>query len=208
MKVVIETNFLLELALEQSDARHCSWIVELAEAGRVQLVLPLFCVAEAYQSVGEKSRRRRALARELGDELGQLRRSASIRATAERELVQGGEDVRKLLEASAQAHRDHLEAVLARVLAVCDTIPFDRQVLERTKHCAAAFLFDKMGDAAVCASVLHYLDAAQPPRALFVEKDRGDFSNPDLEQHLAERSCDLEFNIGAAAGRLHRDLAA
>jgi hypothetical protein len=41
----VESNFILELAFRQEDHQSCESLLQLAEVGSIQLVLPAFCVA-------------------------------------------------------------------------------------------------------------------------------------------------------------------
>lgn len=51
MIVFVETNFLLELVYQQEEHESCEAILALAEAGRIDLVLPAFSVAEARSTL-------------------------------------------------------------------------------------------------------------------------------------------------------------
>ncbi|WP_217429931.1 hypothetical protein [Rugamonas rubra] len=76
MIVYVESNFVLELAFMQEENAECEGILQLAEAGVVQLAMPAFSVGEPYETLVRRHRERRALANKLTDELKQLRRSA------------------------------------------------------------------------------------------------------------------------------------
>jgi predicted nucleic acid-binding protein len=202
VRVIVETNFLLELALQQSDYENCETILRLAEEGRITLLLPIFALAEAYQSLGEKERRRTAFSEELKREMVQVRRSSAFRKDSNLEALTDGNKIGELLQVSTAAHRGLLEATLDRVLAVADIIPFDAEVFRRSRGCTLKYSFRKPGDAAICASVLHYLETSPRDMVLFVEKDREDFANPDLEADLDQRGCFIEFNVGGGISRI------
>jgi len=42
MIVIAETNFLIELALQQSEAQHAEGLVRMAESRRIGLAVPAF----------------------------------------------------------------------------------------------------------------------------------------------------------------------
>jgi hypothetical protein len=46
MTAYVESNFVLELPLQQEECEDCSAIVELASQGRLVLVVPAFSLAE------------------------------------------------------------------------------------------------------------------------------------------------------------------
>ncbi|HEV7763847.1 MAG TPA: hypothetical protein VGQ76_02480 [Thermoanaerobaculia bacterium] len=75
MIVVVETNFIIELVLQQEQSRACETIVELCSAvNDVQMIVPAFAVAEAGMLLERRTGERRKLiqndlprhARELG----------------------------------------------------------------------------------------------------------------------------------------------
>ena len=51
MNVYVESNFVLELALLQEQSASCEEILGLCEAGRVQLVVPAYSLAEPYETL-------------------------------------------------------------------------------------------------------------------------------------------------------------
>ena len=55
MIVYVESNFILELAYLQEDHENCGRILKLAEAGKIQLILPAFAIAEPF-SLGWEGR--------------------------------------------------------------------------------------------------------------------------------------------------------
>ena len=51
MKVYVETNFVLELALEQAQHAECEEILRLAESKSVEIALPAFSFVESASKV-------------------------------------------------------------------------------------------------------------------------------------------------------------
>lgn len=51
MDVYVETNFVLELALLQEQQESCQKLLDLAEAGRINLILPAFSLTEPYETL-------------------------------------------------------------------------------------------------------------------------------------------------------------
>lgn len=72
MNVYVESNFILELALQQEQAAACEKILSICEAGKAKLVLPAFCIAEPYETLVRRAKHRGNLSRDLATELGQL----------------------------------------------------------------------------------------------------------------------------------------
>lgn len=71
MIVVVESNFVLELALRQEEFEHCEEILRHAEAGSIRLAVPAYSLVEPYQTwhrrAGERERIRDDLERQLSD---------------------------------------------------------------------------------------------------------------------------------------------
>jgi len=51
MNVYVETNFVLELALLQEQQESCQQLLNLAEADRINLILPAFSFTEPYETL-------------------------------------------------------------------------------------------------------------------------------------------------------------
>ena len=79
MRVYVETNFVLELVLEQEDGPACESILRSAEIASITLALPAFSLAEAASSLARRHDWRRLTSEDkTGSELLQLRSSAAL----------------------------------------------------------------------------------------------------------------------------------
>lgn len=197
MILYVETNFVLELAFEQEEHGSCRALLDLAKARpdgeELELVLPAFCVGEAYGRQIRRQRGREALHRRLLAELGELSRSAYHAGPSERIREATG-----LLVESAEEERGRLEGVLGELYDAATLVPHDEAVA-RDAHSQQARRGLEPQDATVYASVLAHLRsmpaAAGPaPGELahcFVTRDR-DFANADVGaelEALGARSC-------------------
>jgi hypothetical protein len=70
MNVYVESNFVLEHALEQEECDSCSEIIQLASQGRITLSIPAFSLAEPHQAIASKAKGRSRLSAELSAQLG------------------------------------------------------------------------------------------------------------------------------------------
>jgi predicted nucleic acid-binding protein len=61
VRVYGETNFLLELAFDQAEARACKELLNLAETGLLRLVVPAFSIFEARQTMFRRHAKRRLM---------------------------------------------------------------------------------------------------------------------------------------------------
>ena len=75
MTVYVESNFVLEHALEQEECESCADIIRLALDRRVTLAIPAFSLAEPHQAIAAKAKARLRLGDELRIHLGELARS-------------------------------------------------------------------------------------------------------------------------------------
>ena len=75
MTAYVESNFVLELALQQEECDACNAIVELARQGQLVLVAPAFSLAEPHVAIAGKEKARNQLRRELDAHVRDLARS-------------------------------------------------------------------------------------------------------------------------------------
>jgi predicted nucleic acid-binding protein len=210
--LLVETNFVLELAFLHEGHEHCEAIVELVkERGwELELAIPAFSMGEAYFSMGEAYYRligcegsRRAIQRGVEDQLNELSRT---RAYAER----SGElrrDVTAFLEESDREDRRRLESNLRTLLSVASVIPLDATVvadafgLQRSRGLSPP-------DALVYSSVLAHLRAAASsasgrqgtPQHCFITRD-SDFTDATIEADLEGLGCKILFRFDAGPRR-------
>lgn len=79
MNVYVESNFVLELALEQEQHESCERLVLMASAGSVKLIVPAFSLAEPHDALISRDKARRKLGHELKSHLHELGRSERYR---------------------------------------------------------------------------------------------------------------------------------
>lgn len=113
MIVYVETNFILELALEQEHHQAAIEILQLAEKRKIDLAFPGFSISESLSKVTRQSRERDELLRFLSFTLQQLGRSASYE-----QIVTDLDPVLALLQNAIKAASDRLLSVLSRLLSV------------------------------------------------------------------------------------------
>lgn len=191
MIVYVETNFVLELALEQGQHEACRELLDRAQGhpGNFELALPAFCVGEAYESWGRKLKQRDEARETAARAVEQVMRSAPYSARSKA--------LRKMLDAVflsvTEEQEQKLDRILGEVARAARLLPVAPAVLAQAQHSRKTRSFDRTQDALVYASVLSDLDAGGAPvRAAFVTKDRRDFhTNPDIRNDLRTRNCAL-----------------
>lgn len=186
MNLYGESNFVLELAYQQDQRDDCAALLELARAGRIELLVPAFCLGEPYETLGRRRRERVQLAQAVSAELGQLARSQSYRSEASDQLRR----TRELFLASGEEERRRLDAVVSEVLDAAQVLPMDdgtiREALslQRSRSLAPQ-------DSIVYASILRHLRGTAGEECCFVTTNARDFLATDIEADLSALNCKL-----------------
>ena len=192
MIVYVESNFVLEMAFRQEQAESCRRVLALCATGRAKLVLPAFSVAEAFQAFVARATARNQAARDLRLQLDQLARSETLADEAEplRRLT-------GLLVRSAEEERTGLQAAMQEILDAAELIPLDADVVREAGRIEASLGLSPQ-DAIVLASVLKHLNAIQPEKSCFLNRNTKDFDNPDVVTRLQDLGCRLlpRFDTG------------
>ena len=185
MNVYVESNFVLELALLQEQHASCEDILRLCEAGRMQLVIPAYSLAEPYETLVRRHKQRQRMKAELDDELRQL-----ARTTTYADRLSGFGHLTALLIDSADEEAKHLETVRSRLIQVAEVIPLDASILIAATQYQGAHGFSPQ-DALVYAAVLLHLKQHHTPQSCFLNRNSRDFDDPDVVEELVRYNCKL-----------------
>ena len=183
MNVFVETNFVLELALEQRESSACEKLVDLARARSIRLLLPAYSFIEPHENLTRRQLDRRALGKQVSKELAQLARSKRL---AER--VAASQEIVNLLIASDEYEIEAIEQVKQRLWLVGDVLPLDLDVLRSAAECQADYGLSPQ-DAIVYASIRARLKLDHASDSCFVSRNPRDFDNSDLRQDLSSFNC-------------------
>jgi predicted nucleic acid-binding protein len=194
MTVFVETNFLLELVYQQEEHESCEEILALAEAGRIDLVVPAFSVAEATSTLLRRIREREEFHESLSRQIRELSRSRAYSDVPARS--------RELLSAflnSGEDERHRLSEALDRIVAAGRIVPLTAEVL-LTANRAGNEVNLKPPDATVYASVVLEIDTDPEAPKCFLNRNSRDFANPDVFTELGRGNCRLipSFRDGLA----------
>lgn len=197
MRVYVESNFVLEIVLQQEQHRACEAILSLAEAGAIELALPVFALVEPYESMVRDERDGKQLARHLRESAAQLQRTASI-ATDVSRLHDAGD----LLIRAAQEAWKRFGDLRERLLDVAHPLALDAAAIRRASKLTADFGIG-LPDAVMLASVL--ADAqVQTSASMFMNRNKKDFDS-DVKKRLAEVQCQLLWSFDSGLQQLrHR----
>ena len=78
MNVFVETNFVLELALDQQESSSCERLLQFAQERAIQLHLPAYSLIEPHETLTRRHLDREALRTRVAAELVQIARSSHL----------------------------------------------------------------------------------------------------------------------------------
>ena len=191
MTVYVETNFVLEHAIQQEEYDACAEIISLASKGQITLAVPAFSLAEPHVAIAGKKKARSRLGHELRAQLLELGRSKPYHG-----IPQMFEALAAVLIARAEFEREGLRGTITKLLSTATVISLDSTTLQSATGMQAELdLSDQ--DAIVLASVLIHLDLHKPAHSCFLNRNSKDFENPSVEGKLTGRGCKLFGNFAA-----------
>jgi len=132
MRVYVESNFVLEQALQQEQCEACDRILQFAVSRRISLLVPAFSLAEPHQALTLKEKARNRLSNELRTHIRELGRSRAYQAVPEDFTA-----LASILVESAERERDGLHRVISDLLNVAEIIPLDSAVLVHARELQA-----------------------------------------------------------------------
>lgn len=185
MNVYVETNFVLELVLQQEQYTSCEEILHLIEVGQAHLVIPAYCLAEPHEKLRRQSSNRKELQQVLDAELRQLARTASYTAR-----IGSIQDISSLLIQSNEEERQRFNLYRERLLRVGEIVPLTVEILNAALKYEAIYDLTPQ-DALVYASVIHYLQRFPSAKSCFLNRNSRDFDNPDIVDELDKSDCKM-----------------
>lgn len=199
MTVYVESNFVLELALEQQQAAAAETILARAERRQIELAMPALSLSEPFSTGTHRTRRRRALAIEVDGQLTDLRRSA-----AHQEAIAALEPIQDVLEQVGQDELDGLVSTVDRLLATATIIPTDLLAFRSAVRYRSDYGLT-VQDAIIYAATVGHL--TQNPSAgphFFISRDRKAFSHPGIASEIGQHDCVFVPSFDEGAQRLNR----
>lgn len=198
MKLFVESNFVLQIALRQEGFEFCLKLLELAKQDRVELVLPAYSISEPFDTLGRRAMNRKELKARLDQDLSLLARTGHYQ-----EQVTRLREVTLFLALAAEQEGESLQETLELVLRSCRTLPVTLDVLKEARGIAHRFDLE-IPDAIICASILLDLVANSGMRTCFVTTNKKDFSDPDLLAEFAIHDCKVLYDFEAALHYVER----
>jgi predicted nucleic acid-binding protein len=185
VKVYVESNFVLELALLQEQHASCEKILCLCESADIQLAIPAYSLIEPYETLIRHHHQRKRIKTDLDGEIRQIARTAGYT-----QRLRGFQDLTALLIDSADEEASALESVRTRLLKSAEIIPLSNEILAAASQYRRAHDLSPQ-DAVVYASVLSDLNQFTPPLSCFLNRNSRDFDDPDIVEELRNKNCKL-----------------
>jgi hypothetical protein len=183
MNVYVETNFVLEHALEQEQCESCEELIRLASAGSIRLLVPAFSLAEPHIALTHKGKARSRLIEKLENHLSELGRSRPFREAPDK-----FSDLTALLSGSAKRERAGLQRAIDEMLKVAEVIPLDSDVLGYADGMRFVRGMSAQ-DSIVLASIVLHLAKAESVESCFLNRNSKDFDDPNVRGLLDGFHC-------------------
>jgi predicted nucleic acid-binding protein len=181
--VYVETNFLLELALQQEQHASCEELLRLAESKAITLSIPAFSVLEATQRLRSMKVERGKLQKEVNYQGHEINRTHGFGKEAAFAAVADA------LVRHVQQAELSLAQLEARLFQVVRFLPLDAAVAAELSKCIEDYKL-KPPDATVLASVMKDPQLGQE-RSCFLNRNTEDFDRLSIVDLLKQRNCTL-----------------
>lgn len=194
MIVYVETNFLLELALEQQQHASCEGLLQLAEGKAITLAMPAFSVTEAVAKLKRAYDERFDLQKRLNDQRRELSRTRGFAKDDDDAFAA----VAVALIRGAQAAEPRLAQLEERLFQAVRFLPLDAAVASEVSRYSRDYKL-KSPDATILASVMKDPQLGQEP-SCFLNRNTKDFGQAFIIDLLKQRACKLigSFDDGLA----------
>ena len=186
MNVYVETNFVLELAFEQEQCESCEQLISLAESGRIQLILPAYCLAEPHEKLIRQKRSRNDLLSGTSVVFNQLIRTASL--TPKVKTIQ--QDLSAVIAQSNEEEGRRFAIYRQKLVLITEIIPLTAAILSDAISNEGALDLSAQ-DALVYASIMSHVRQYGKLTSCFLNKNTKDFDAPDIVSELARYDCQL-----------------
>ncbi len=191
MIVAVESNFVLELTYRQEEAQDADGIIALAEARRIELVIPACCLFEPYETLIRRRKDNNALLGSLQTKLRQLARCEPYA-----DLLDSSERVTRALADSGDIHAQSLSETVMRIARVANVLALTTEVIQAAIDAEALFQLSPQ-DAVVFASINRYFSQRRSVTKVFANKNRHDFFGSELRAHFRQYDCKLLSGFAA-----------
>lgn len=183
MNIYVETNFVLELVLNQEQSDSCDKILSVCETEKHQLVIPAFSLAEPHETLIRLERNRKELQRKLKIEIEQI-----IRNILYKERLYELKKISDFLSNSIDEDKQRFINYRNRLLKLANVISLTTEILKDSATYEYQYNLSPQ-DAIVYASVISHLQDNKPKINCFLNRNSKDFDDPSIRKDLQELNC-------------------
>ena len=184
MIAYVESNFILEVALEQGQAQAAQAIIKLAEEGAIEILFPAFAIGEPYSKLAYRNVDKENVYKMLLAQLDNLQ-LVGLSGASEFPLALVYSELAKIRRKEV----DTLENVIERLLIVGLSIPTDIDVFKASRIYQVNYGLSPQ-DAIVYAAVIANLRLQEPARTkCFLSRDEVFKKEPKIKDELAQFQC-------------------
>lgn len=197
MIVYVESNFVLEITLEQGESPYAERILLSAERGQIMLVVPSFSVDEPFSTIAQRSRLRRQINNTVSEQARQLERSPTHAGLVNEIRAVVG----KL--ASLEGHElTRLQDTVDRALRIATLVPPSATIFSAAVEYASAFGLSLQDGIVLASTVSHAATQPATEPKIFANRNPKDFDAPDIVSLLATHRCELAVTFEDAWKRI------
>lgn len=201
MRVYVETNFILELVLEQDQHTFCEALLSLASESKIALVLPSFSLFETlYALDGKMKAWKQPGHEEFRKLLTETSRTKRLKEQATNALTL----LTELKTAATADTEQRMKDVEGRLLANTEQLLLNGEVLREGRRLADAFGINS-ADALVLASILGDPKLGTTT-SLFLNRNTKDFDDEAITALLRAKSCQLNESFQGGLYLVRRSL--
>ncbi len=203
MIVYVESNFILELALEQKESPVVDDILKLAENGVIDLAFPGFSLGETFTSIMHTQSERQGLRNRSDTVLKQLRQS--VQSELHKQVVSSLPPVLTLLTELAARELELLHTTITRMLHAGRLLE-----VSTSSFLQAVVYQNKFGirpkDSIIYAGIIE--DLKQRPvseQKCFLSRDKKAFNDdPEIKAELSTYNCRYISSFSDGFRYIHR----